>query len=44
LGIISLSNDENGEFLMEAVKLRIADELLGLKEIDWNERCVFSVN
>ena len=44
LGIISLSNDGNGGFLMEAVKLRIADELLGLKEIDWNERCVFSVS
>ncbi|KAF9555829.1 beta-lactamase/transpeptidase-like protein [Agrocybe pediades] len=38
LGIISLSNDANGGFLMEAVKFRIADELLGLKELDWNDR------
>jgi hypothetical protein len=38
LGIIALSNDDNGWFLMEAVKFRIADEILGLKKLDWNDR------
>jgi hypothetical protein len=38
LGIITLSNDENGNFLLEAVKFRIADEILGLKKLDWNDR------
>ena len=38
LGIITLSNDENGGSLLEAVKFRIADEILGLKQLDWNNR------
>jgi len=39
LGIITLSNDDDvGEFIKEAVKFRIADEILGLEEMDWNDR------
>ncbi|KAF9057542.1 beta-lactamase/transpeptidase-like protein [Panaeolus papilionaceus] len=38
LGIISLSNDNEGHWLMEAAKFRVADELLGLKRINWNAR------
>ncbi|KIM36480.1 hypothetical protein M413DRAFT_449178 [Hebeloma cylindrosporum] len=38
LGIITLSNDANGGFLLEAVKFRIADEILGLELLDWNDR------
>jgi CubicO group peptidase (beta-lactamase class C family) len=38
LAIVSLSNDESGNWLMEAVKWRIADEVLGLKKLDWNGR------
>ena len=38
LDIITLSNDENGNSLLEAVKFRIADEILGLKQLDWNGR------
>ena len=38
LGIIVLSNDDGGTYLLEAVKFRIADEILGLKELDWNDR------
>ena len=38
LGIITLSNDAGGGFLLEALKFRIADEILGLKKLDWNDR------
>ena len=38
LGIITLSNDENGGSFLEAVKFRIADEILGLNQLDWNNR------
>ena len=38
LGIITLSYDENGGSLLEAVKFRTADEILGLKQLDWNNR------
>jgi hypothetical protein len=38
LGIITLSNDVNGNSLLEAVKFRIADEILELKKLDWNDR------
>ena len=38
LGIIILSNDENGYYLLESVILRIADEILELKQLDWNDR------
>ena len=34
LGIITLSNDENGNSLLEAVKFRIADEIFGLNQLD----------
>ena len=38
LSIITLSNDENGNSFLEAVKFRIADEILGLKQLNWNNR------
>ena len=38
LGIIILSSDENGNSLLEAVKFRIADKILGLNQLDWNNR------
>lgn len=38
LGIIAFSNDANGGIIMESVKWRIAEEILGLREIDWNAR------
>ena len=38
LGIITLSNDENGGSLLEAVKFCIAEEILGLNQLDWNGR------
>ena len=38
LSIITFSNDENGNSFLEAVKFRIADEILGLKQLDWNNR------
>jgi hypothetical protein len=38
LGIITLSNDNIGEYIIESIKFRIADEILGLKELPWNER------
>ncbi|KAF8177235.1 beta-lactamase/transpeptidase-like protein [Pholiota molesta] len=44
LGIITLSNDGKGSFIIEAVKFRIADELLGLKELDWNDRYEKTLN
>ena len=37
-GIVTLSNDENGNSLLEAVKFRIADQILELKQLDWNDR------
>lgn len=38
LGIIILSNDALGIFVMESVKFRIAEDILGLKEVDWIDR------
>ncbi|KAF9455443.1 beta-lactamase/transpeptidase-like protein [Collybia nuda] len=38
LGIIVFSNDANGGIILEAVKWRIAEEILGLRRIDWNAR------
>ena len=38
LGIITLFIDENGGSLLEAVNFRIADEILGLNQLDWNDR------
>jgi hypothetical protein len=38
LGIIVFSNDANGGILLESVKWKIAEEVLGLREIDWNAR------
>ena len=39
LGIITLCNDgTRGIFVMEAVKFRIAEEILGLEELNWIDR------
>lgn len=38
LAVVVLSNDEQGELPIEAVKWRIIDDVLGLKKIDWNDR------
>jgi len=38
LGVISLSNDYNGYFLMEAAKFRLIDDILKLRRVDWNSR------
>ncbi|KAJ6620374.1 hypothetical protein B0H10DRAFT_1791968 [Mycena sp. CBHHK59/15] len=42
-GVAVLTNDDPlGMLLMEAIKYRIVDEILGLDVIDWNSRCVLS--
>lgn len=39
LGIITLSNDgETGGLVLEAAKFRIAEDVLGLQEVDWTSR------
>ncbi|KAJ7758369.1 beta-lactamase/transpeptidase-like protein [Mycena metata] len=38
LGVIVLSNDENGKRIMEAVKWHIVDHIFGLEPIDWTQR------
>jgi len=38
LGIICLTNEERGVYLMEATKFRLIDDILGLKYVDWNSR------
>ncbi|KAJ7153963.1 beta-lactamase/transpeptidase-like protein [Mycena crocata] len=38
LGVIALSNDESGTHIMESVKWRIVDHVLGLEPIDWTRR------
>ncbi|KAH6885585.1 beta-lactamase/transpeptidase-like protein [Coprinopsis sp. MPI-PUGE-AT-0042] len=39
LGIVGLSNDgETGGWVLGATKFRIAEDLLGLKEVDWTSR------
>lgn len=39
LGIVVFSNDgDNGQTIIESFKWRIAEEILGLNEIDWNTR------
>ncbi|KAH6904354.1 beta-lactamase/transpeptidase-like protein, partial [Coprinopsis sp. MPI-PUGE-AT-0042] len=39
LGIITLSNDgETGGLVLEAAKFRIAEDVLGLQEVDWTPR------
>ncbi|KAJ7870424.1 beta-lactamase/transpeptidase-like protein [Mycena leptocephala] len=38
LGVIVLSNDENGNRIMEMVKWRIIDHVFGLEPIDWAQR------
>ncbi|KAJ7155199.1 beta-lactamase/transpeptidase-like protein [Mycena filopes] len=41
LAIAVLSNEEDwGNKIMEAVKYRIVDEVLGLEPVDWTSRCV----
>ncbi|KAJ7463154.1 beta-lactamase/transpeptidase-like protein [Mycena latifolia] len=43
LGLVVLSNDDNGVRVMEPVKFRILDALLGLEPIDWAQRYVDSI-
>ncbi|KAJ7615928.1 beta-lactamase/transpeptidase-like protein [Roridomyces roridus] len=38
LGVIVLSNDENGAHIIESVKWRIVDEVFRLEPIDWAQR------
>ncbi|KAJ7615898.1 beta-lactamase/transpeptidase-like protein [Roridomyces roridus] len=38
LGVIVLSNDELGGHILESVKWRIVDQVLGLEPIDWAQR------
>ncbi|KAJ7144729.1 beta-lactamase/transpeptidase-like protein, partial [Mycena crocata] len=38
IGVVVLSNDDNGVRIMEPVKFRIIDELLGLEPVDWAGR------
>ncbi|KAE9393924.1 beta-lactamase/transpeptidase-like protein [Gymnopus androsaceus JB14] len=39
LGVAVLSNDDSfGSFLMDAIKWRIVDKLIGLDMVDWNSR------
>ncbi|KAJ6587916.1 beta-lactamase/transpeptidase-like protein [Mycena capillaripes] len=38
LGVIVLSNDEEGNRIMETVKWRIVDHIFGLEPIDWTQR------
>ncbi|KAJ7461119.1 beta-lactamase/transpeptidase-like protein [Mycena latifolia] len=38
LAIVVLSNDESGNHILESVKWRIADHVLGLETIDWAQR------
>ncbi|KAF8995769.1 beta-lactamase/transpeptidase-like protein [Cyathus striatus] len=40
LGIITLSNDNEGMPVVEAAKWRIAEDVLGLKKVDWIDRYV----
>ncbi|KAJ7510678.1 beta-lactamase/transpeptidase-like protein, partial [Mycena galericulata] len=43
IGIVVLSNDDNGVRVMEPVKFRIIDELLKLEPIDWAQRYIDSI-
>ncbi|KAJ7681368.1 beta-lactamase/transpeptidase-like protein [Mycena rosella] len=43
IGIIVLSNDDDGVRVFEPVKFRILDALLGLEPIDWAQRYVDSI-
>ncbi|KAJ7153859.1 hypothetical protein C8R43DRAFT_885278 [Mycena crocata] len=38
IGVVVLSNDDNGVRVMEPVKFRIINELLGLEPVDWAGR------
>ncbi|KAJ7581533.1 beta-lactamase/transpeptidase-like protein [Mycena floridula] len=38
VGVIVLSNDENGDNLMETVRWRLSEDILGLERIDWESR------
>ncbi|KAJ7130378.1 beta-lactamase/transpeptidase-like protein [Mycena epipterygia] len=40
IGIVVLSNDDNGVRVMEPVKFKIIDTLLGLEPVDWAQRYV----
>ncbi|KAJ7611432.1 beta-lactamase/transpeptidase-like protein, partial [Mycena polygramma] len=43
IGLVVLSNDDNGVRVMEPVKFQIIDRLLGLEPIDWAQRYVDSI-
>ncbi|KAF8199251.1 beta-lactamase/transpeptidase-like protein [Mycena galopus ATCC 62051] len=43
IGVVVLSNDDNGVRVMETVKFQIIDTLLGLEPIDWAQRYVDSI-
>ncbi|KAJ6545400.1 beta-lactamase/transpeptidase-like protein [Mycena capillaripes] len=43
IGLVVLSNDDNGVRVMEPVKFQIIDALLGLEPIDWAQRYVDSI-
>ncbi|KAJ7581524.1 beta-lactamase/transpeptidase-like protein [Mycena floridula] len=38
VGVIVLSNDENGASLVETVRWRLSEDILGLERIDWESR------
>lgn len=38
LGIIVLSNDEHAYRLIDVVRWKIVDDILGLEDIDWEDR------
>jgi len=42
LGVITLINDYNGYYLVDAAKFRLIDDILQLKRVDWNSRLVLS--
>ncbi|KAF8999419.1 beta-lactamase/transpeptidase-like protein [Cyathus striatus] len=42
LAVISLSNDDNGEWVIEAAKWRVAEDILRLKKVDWSTRFIRS--
>ncbi|KAJ7748424.1 beta-lactamase/transpeptidase-like protein [Mycena metata] len=43
IGLVVLSNDDNGVRVMEPVKFQIIDTLLGLEPINWSQRYIDSI-
>ncbi|KAJ6471138.1 beta-lactamase/transpeptidase-like protein, partial [Mycena vitilis] len=43
IGLVVLSNDDNGVRVMEPVKFQIIDRLLGLEPINWSQRYMDSI-